>query len=348
MDITSISQTSVSTITLQSISENAAEIFYQLRWNGQVCCPVCGSIHIYNPEPDRLHICADCKTRFSDTSGTIFHSTKLSMSKWLFAIYLFLTSSRGISSYALARYIQVTQSTAWTMLMKLRACLGRDIKFDSDDQVAIDEVYLGAQWSYKPAYKKYKQAGAPPKHWNLNEKETKQWYKKRFYELAAEDKMPILGLVSLKHPKIRLVGIQSSDRQKFIQSEINHCFKDIIKRLFVDVPMTVVTDQSRLYECFASYLDHNNRPKFNHQVCRHDLNKYKSADGSSSNRLEAAFSHLRRSWRGVYCHWSRFYNQLYLDEYCFRYNNPLSSKTVILDRIKEFFTKVDPRCWSFC
>lgn len=156
------------------------------------------------------------------------------MSKWLFAIYLFLTSSRGISSYALARYIQVTQSTAWTMLMKLRACLGRDIKFDSDDQVAIDEVYLGAQWSYKPAYKKYKQAGAPPKHWNLNEKETKQWYKKRFYELAAEDKMPVLGLVSLKHPKIRLVGIQSSDRQKFIQSEINHCFKDIIKRLFVD------------------------------------------------------------------------------------------------------------------
>jgi hypothetical protein len=156
--------------------------------------------------------------------------------------------------------------------------------------------------------------------------------------------MQILGLVSLKHPKIRLVSIQSSDRQKFIQSVINHCFKDIIKRLFVDVPMTVVTDQSRLYECFASYLDYNNRPKFNHQVCRHDLNK----DGSSSNRLEAAFSHLRRSWRGVYCHWSRFYNQLYLDEYCFRYNNPLSSKTVIIDRIKEFFTRIDPRCWSFC
>ena len=135
-------------ISLASITENAPYIFYELRWNGTICCPYCGGTHIYNPNPGQLHICADCHERFSDTSGTIFHSTKLSLSKWLYAIYLFLTSTRGISSYALGRYIQVSQSTAWTMLMKLRSCLARDIQFSCTDQVAIDEVYIGDRMNF--------------------------------------------------------------------------------------------------------------------------------------------------------------------------------------------------------
>lgn len=333
-------------ISLQSISENSIHIFYELRWNNCICCPECGSVHIYNPEPDRLHICADCQTRFSDTSGTIFHSTKLSMSKWLYAIYLFLTSTRGISSYALSRYIQVSQSTAWTMLMKLRSCLTRDIRFNSTDQVAIDEVYLGANWHYKPSFKKYKSAGVPPEHWNLSDKDKNDWYRKRFYELAAEDKIPVLGMVSLtpQSIKISLVDITSSDRKEFVESQIRTHFRDVFKEMFTPVPMVVVTDQSGLYKFLNNIKDHNNRPKFDHQVCRHDENKYASPDGYSSNRLEAAFAHIKRSWKGVYQRWSRTYNQLYLDEFCFRYNNPLSSKTVILDRIKEFFKGVDYRC----
>ena len=330
-------------INLQTISQHSSEIFHQLRWNGQICCPVCGSIHIYNPNPEQLHICADCNTRFSDTSGTIFHATKLPLSKWLYAIYLFLTSSRGISSYALARYIKVTQTTAWTMLMKLRSCLHRDIKFDSTDVVAIDEVYVGANWSYIPSHKKFAKATPPPQHWNLNQKETKEYYKKQFMELAAQDKMPVLGLVSLESPKISLTYIPSSNRQEFVRDQLRCHLGQTMNQMFVDTPQIVVTDQSKLYHFLDDELDHNNRHKFDHQVCRHDLSKYASKDGYSSNRLEAAFSHLRRAWRGIYTRWSRTYVQLYLDEFCFRYNNPLSSKTVILDRIKEFFRWVDPR-----
>lgn len=334
-------------IDLATISDNSREIFYELRWNGQVCCPECGSVHIYNPEPGSLHICADCGVRFSDTSGTIFHSTKLSLSVWLYAIYLFLTSTRGISSYALARYIGVSQTTAWTMLMKLRSCLSRDIRFEATDQVAIDEVYLGANWHYKPAFKKYKEAGAPPEYYNLNDKDKKDWYRKRFYELAAEDKMPVLGFVAIDKPKIVLIDLNTPDRIGFIKSQINYRFGRIMRQMFVPNPMTVVTDQSKLYNFLEDVLDHNNRKKFDHQVCRHDLNKYSSEDGYSSNRLEAAFSHIKRAWKGVYQRWTRTYNQLYLDEYCFRYNNPLSSKTVIEDRIRDFFTGVDPRQLRF-
>lgn len=162
-------------------------------------------------------------------------------------------------------------------------------------------------------------------------------------ELASQDKMCALGLVSLRDPKISLIYIPSSDRLKFIQGQIYSHFGHIMSKMFVDKPMTVVTDQSRLYNFLDEVLDNNNRPKFNHQVCRHDESKFASPDGYSSNKLEAAFSHIKRSWRGVYTKWSRLYNQLYLDEFCFRYNNPLSSKTVITDRIKDFFRRVDPR-----
>lgn len=346
-------------ITLDSISKNPIQIFYQLRWNGQICCPECGSTHIYNPDPSKLHICADCNTRFSDTSGTIFHSTKLPLSKWLYAIYLFLTSTRGISSYALARYIQVSQATAWTMLMRLRSCLKRDIKFDTTDHVAIDEVYIGANWRFKPSYKKFQAATPPPAHWNLNDKDLKSYYKQQFMELAAQDKIPVLGLVSLgstissvslgssvslRDPKISLIYINISDKLKFIRDQIYHHLGPTTTSMFTPTPQVVITDQSRLYNFLDDIKDHNNRPKFNHQICRHDQNKYSSPDGYSSNRLEAAFSHIKRAWRGIYTHWTRDYAQLYLDEFCFRYNNPLSSKTVITDRIKDFFRFIDARC----
>lgn len=334
-------------IDLYTISSRSAVIFHALRWNGCVCCPECGSVHIYNSDPGRLHICGDCGARFSDTSGTIFHSTKLGLDKWLYAIYLFLTSTRGISSYALARYIGVSQTTAWTMLMKLRSCLSRDIRFESTDQVAIDEIYLGANWNRIPAYKKYSKAGSPPEYYNLNDKDRKAWYKKRFYELASEDKMPVLGFVALDSPKLVMIDIDTPDRKEFVMDQIKYRFGDVMCTMFVDSPMTVVTDQSQLYKFLTEIKDHNNRPKFRHEVCRHDLNKYASSNGVSSNRLEAAFAHIKRAWKGVYQRWSRKYNQLYLDEYCFRYNNPLSSKTVIEDRIREFFAGVDPRQLRF-
>lgn len=347
-------------ITLDTISRNSEQIFYNLRWAGELACPICGSVHVYNKEAGKLHICADCRSRFSDTSGTIFHSTKLSLSKWLYAIYLFLTSTRGISSYSLARYIHVSQATAWSMLMRIRTCLGQDIKFNSDDVVAIDEMYLGANWTYKPGFKKYKLAGSPPAFYNLNDKDRKAWYKKRFYELAAEDKMPVLGMVSNgahRRAQISLLYITTNDRKEFVKQAVLSRCASIMKPFFVDEPMTVVTDQSGLYKFFSEQLDHNNRPRFNHQICRHDQNKYTSPDGFSSNRLEAAFSHIRRSWRGVYQFWTRKYTQLYLNEFCFRYNfslspsrrhagvSSISTKQLTLRRLQDFFSRVDPRAF---
>ena len=127
-------------INLDTISRNANQIFQRLRWPNGIACPECGSIHIYNPEPNKLHICADCGYRFSDTSNTTFHSTKLPLSKWLFAIYFFAETTRGISSYALSRLIGVSQPTAWNMLMKIRNSISYEIQIP--DGAILDEVFI--------------------------------------------------------------------------------------------------------------------------------------------------------------------------------------------------------------
>jgi transposase-like protein len=53
--------------------------------------------------------------QFTVTTKTPLHSTKLSLWKWLEAMYLIISSSKGISSVVLARWLGVTQPTAWKM-----------------------------------------------------------------------------------------------------------------------------------------------------------------------------------------------------------------------------------------
>ena len=325
------------TVNLESIARNANQIFHRLRWNGCIACPNCGSIHIYNPEANQHHICADCKYRFTDTSNTIFHSTKLPLSKWLYAIYFFVETTRGLSSYALARLIGVSQTTAWTMLTKIRTAIKHDIQLP--DGAILDEVFLGADWKRIPSFKKYQKATPPPAHFNLQGKDLDKWYKSEFMRLASEDKMPVLGISSPYRRSLVLLSIPSSDRKSFVRSELNHRFEDVICRDIVTTKPVIITDHGKCYSCINEFLDNNNRRIFQHEVCRHDQNKFSSPNGYSSNRLEGAFGHLKRMWRGVYQRWSRKYNQSYLNEFAWRYSH---SDDNTLDKLLLLFSCFDP------
>ena len=304
-------------VNLDSIAKNATQIFHRLRWFNGVACPECGSLHIYNPEAGKLHICADCHNRFSDTSNTIFHSTKLPLSKWLYAIYFFVETTRGVSSYTLARLIGVSQTTAWSMLMKIRTAIQHDIHIP--EGAILDEVFIGADWKRLPSFKKYQKATPPNPVWNLKGADLQKYYKSEFMRLASEDKMPVLGISSPFKRSLVLLSIPSSDRKEFVRSEIN----DRYGHLSLDYKPVIVTDQGSCYRCISEFKNLTGDSVFQHEVCRHDQNRYSSANGYSSNRLESSFAHLKRMWRGTYQRWSRKYNQSYLNEFAWKYtHNP--------------------------
>ena len=115
-----------------------------MRWNGKPICPHCGSIseHHYkltqNGEFKGLYKCNDCRCRFTVRQGTMFEGSNLPLKKWFYAIYLFLSHKKGISSCQLAKDIQVTQKTAWFMLHRIRHNVrGDDAHFD--DMTQMDE-----------------------------------------------------------------------------------------------------------------------------------------------------------------------------------------------------------------
>ena len=73
--------------------------------------------------------CKDCRKQFNVRTNTIFHKSKISLRKWLYAIYLLQTARKGVSSLQLSKQLGITQKTAWFMLHRLReACKSGSFK----------------------------------------------------------------------------------------------------------------------------------------------------------------------------------------------------------------------------
>ena len=119
----------------------ATAYFESLVWpNGRVC-PHCGCTDTVEAAATAKmpYRCTGCQKRFSVKVGTALERSPLPLRKWVFAIYLEMTSLKGVSSMKLHRDIGVTQKTAWFMLHRIREAWG-DLKETMDGPVEADET----------------------------------------------------------------------------------------------------------------------------------------------------------------------------------------------------------------
>lgn len=141
---------SIYSMTNKLKTENdCREHLEQLRWNGEPICPHCGSQHENHYKLKvkgvfrGLYKCKDCRKRFTVKVGTIFEDSPIPLRAWFYAIYAFTTRRTGISSLQLHREIEVTQKTAWFMLSRIRNTLANRVEFKFEDEVQVDETYVG-------------------------------------------------------------------------------------------------------------------------------------------------------------------------------------------------------------
>lgn len=128
--------------------QRAVEWIEVWRWpDGNLVCPKCGSaegayrVKTGKPMPYR---CRDCRGYFSVKTGTAMEDSKLPLQEGAWAIYLEMTSLKGVSSMKLHRDIGVTQKTAWFMLHRIREAFA-DIAPRFEGPVDVDESYFGGK-----------------------------------------------------------------------------------------------------------------------------------------------------------------------------------------------------------
>lgn len=93
---------------------------------------------------------------FNVKTATLFDNTKIELQKWFVAIYLITGHSKGISSIQLSKDLDVTQKTAWFMAQRIRNCFGILNDGELENEVEIDETYVGGKNKNRHANKKIK------------------------------------------------------------------------------------------------------------------------------------------------------------------------------------------------
>ena len=116
----------------------------EVRWPRGFRCPRCEAAAACYVESRRLWQCSSCRYQTSATAGTIFHGSHVGLQKWFLAIFFLARHKKGISALQLQRDLGLgSYQTAWTMLHKLRATLGRRTGQLLTGPVEADEAFVG-------------------------------------------------------------------------------------------------------------------------------------------------------------------------------------------------------------
>ncbi|MDE2939505.1 MAG: IS1595 family transposase [Chloroflexota bacterium] len=141
-----------------SDEEAAHQWLVERRWPEGIRCLACEGENVKRRKSQRktpvLH-CNDCKYEFTVKTDTVMHNSKLPLSKWVLAFYLFSTSIKGVSSMKLHRDLNITQKNAWHMAHRIRETWDTGTVVFAGP-VEADEVYIGGLEKNKHANKKMK------------------------------------------------------------------------------------------------------------------------------------------------------------------------------------------------
>jgi transposase-like protein len=266
---------------------NCHEAMMAVRWpDGVVRCPRCGSDRVTYLANARVWKCYEEHplAKFSLKVGTVFEDSPLPLSKWLPALWLLTNCKNGISSYELARALDVTQKTAWFMLHRLRLALQPKHGGKIGGDVEVDETYIGGK----------------ARNMHVGKKQRLGMSKGR----SMAGKVAVMGLLD-RHGRDGVSQVRTA-----VVSGRKKGHLQPVVRAHVEAGSTVHTDAHFSYQGLASDYTHNVIDQAEAYV-----------DGEvHTNGCENFWSLLKRAIRGTYVSVEPFHLFRYLDEQSFRFN----------------------------
>ena len=257
-----------------------------LRWPNGVVCPTCGSRAVTFLSTRRLWKCREghARQQFSIKVGTVFEDSPIGLDKWLPAMWMLVNCKNGISSYEVARALDVTQRTAWFMLHRIRLATQTGTFEKMSGEIEADETFIGGAARFMHKGRKAERLSG-----------------KRGGTVG---KIAVMGLLERHGPdktsRVRLAVVPNVRRLR-LQEEV---------RQNVASGSQLYTDALKSYEGLAS--------EYTHKVIDH-AESY--AEGKvHTNGLENFWSLLKRSIKGTYVSVEPFHLFRYLDEQAFRFN----------------------------
>lgn len=199
---------------------SAIAYFEDVRWPDGVICPRCDSNRT-KPVKNRLkHHCNGCGRQFSVRTGILLENSRIPVRKWLYAIYLFQISRKGISSVQLGKELGIRQASAWFMLHRLREAMTPDLE-QLKYEVEIDEAWVGG-------------------------KEKNKHFNKRLWEKWPEGKQIVLGMRQRNGGPIVIRPVPSGKQDVFLA--------DIL--MSVEEGSIIYTDESTSYANLSEFYEH--------------------------------------------------------------------------------------------
>jgi transposase-like protein len=282
-------------ITFFADDENCQKFMVSIRWaDGKVRCPQCDSEKVTYLKNVRRWKCygKHPKAQFSLKVGTIFEDSPLGLDKWLPAAWLICNCKNGISSYELARDLNITQKSCWFMLHRIRVAMTTGTFRKLGGDVEVDETFVGGKVKLMNS-------------------------KAKARKILREGKLPGGGTVG-KAIVMGLLERHGEARVKVVPKTRGHHLVPEVKEN-VELGANVYTDQLRSYDrLIADYA---------HQVIDH-TEAYVQGQ-VHTNGMENFWSLFKRTLKGTYVSVEPFHLQAYADEQCFRFNQ---RKTTDFDR----------------
>lgn len=264
-----------------------------LIWQGGRFCPHCGSVDssALRGQSCRpaLYRCRDCRLQFTVTTRTPIHATKLDLRLWICAIFLVLTSSKGISSVVMARLLGVNQKTAWKMGHAIRQMMdGRNGELlPLEEVVEVDKAYVG---------------GAPKSLFGTHAPRGRGTGKPMVLVAASRD---------------------DQARAKVVPNGQGATLRATLANWILPARTTLMTDGN------PAYIKIGQTMAGHQSVTHSAGQYANSGTEAHVNTAEAVISQVQRALVGVHHHLGRKHLQRYLDEILWRWNHQEPAREVV-------------------